>query len=230
MASELQRQQKELERTHRLEAWAEMARQVAHEIKNPLTPIQLNAEHLRRVHGDRGRPLGSVLDDCVSTILMQVRLLRQIASEFSSFASSPTARPAPVNAAELIHEAVDPYRAGLDDRIRFNVDVPSNLPHLFVDRNLVARSLTNIVENALHVVARPVDSAVRIQVSDTGAGMDGEALARAFEPYFSTKTTGTGLGLPIAKRNIELNGGTIAVESRRDHGTTVELTLPVATS
>ena len=94
MAGELQRQQKELERTHRLEAWAEMARQVAHEIKNPLTPIQLNAEHLRRVHGDRGRPLGAVLDECVSTILMQVRLLRQIASEFSSFASSPTARPA----------------------------------------------------------------------------------------------------------------------------------------
>ena len=239
MAGELQRQQKELERTHRLEAWAEMARQVAHEIKNPLTPIQLNAEHLRRVHGDRGRPLGVVLDECVSTILMQVRLLRQIASEFSSFASSPTARPARVGVAELIHEAVDPYRAGLEGRIRFDVDVPGNLPQLFVDRTLVARSLTNIVENALHampgsgalsIVARPVDSAVRIQVSDTGAGMDGEALARAFEPYFSTKTTGTGLGLPIAKRNIELNGGTIAVESQRDHGTTVELTLPVAAS
>jgi signal transduction histidine kinase len=237
MAGELQRQQKELERTHRLEAWAEMARQVAHEIKNPLTPIQLNAEHLRRVHGDRGRPLGAVLEECVATILMQVRLLRQIASEFSSFASSPTARPAPVGVAELIHEAVDPYRAGLEDRIQFDVDVPGNLPQLFVDRTLVARSLTNIVENALHampgsgalsITARPVDSAVRIQVSDTGAGMDGEALARAFEPYFSTKTTGTGLGLPIAKRNIELNGGTIAVESRRDHGTTVELTLPVA--
>ena len=92
MATELQRQQKELERTHRLEAWAEMARQVAHEIKNPLTPIQLNAEHLRRVHADRGGPLGPVLEECVATILTEVTLLRQIASEFSSFASSPTAR------------------------------------------------------------------------------------------------------------------------------------------
>jgi nitrogen fixation/metabolism regulation signal transduction histidine kinase len=93
---------RELERTHRLEAWAEMARQVAHEIKNPLTPIQLNAEHLRRVHADRGEPLSPVLQECVATILQQVKLLRQIASEFSSFASSPTAKRADVDAATLV--------------------------------------------------------------------------------------------------------------------------------
>ena len=237
MAGELQHQQKELERTHRLEAWAEMARQVAHEIKNPLTPIQLNAEHLRRVHADRGEPLSPVLEECVATILEQVKLLRQIASEFSSFASSPAVKPAPVDLRELLGETIDPYRSGLRDRIQFDVDVPGDLPPVYVDRTLVLRSLTNIVENALHampvsgiltVVAQPVHSAVRILVSDTGLGMDAEALARAFEPYFSTKTTGTGLGLPIAKRNIELNGGTIAVTSARDRGTTVEVTLPVA--
>ena len=239
MATELQRQQKELERTHRLEAWAEMARQVAHEIKNPLTPIQLNAEHLRRVHADRGGPLGPVLEECVATILTEVTLLRQIASEFSSFASSPTARPAPVAVRELVHDAVDPYRLGVENRIRLDVDVPSDLPPVWVDRTLIARSLTNIVENAIHalsgagaltIVARAIDSAVRIRVSDTGIGMDAEALARAFEPYFSTKTSGTGLGLPIAKRNVELSGGTISVTSERDRGTTVELTLPVADS
>jgi signal transduction histidine kinase len=236
MAGELQRQQKALERTHRLEAWAEMARQVAHDIKNPLTPIQLNAEHLRRVHADRGQPLSPVLEECVSTILTQVRLLRQIASEFSSFASSPTARPAPVAVPELVHDAIDPYRLGLDSRIRVDVDVPPSLPPVLVDRTLIARSLTNIVENAIHampgagalaIVARASDAVVRIRVTDTGVGMDAEALARAFEPYFSTKTTGTGLGLPIAKRNVELSGGTISVTSERDRGTTVELTLPV---
>src|SRR5204863_1762153 len=84
MAAELKAQRDQLERTHRLEAWAEMARQVAHEIKNPLTPIQLSAEHLQRVHADRGEPLGPVLDGCVTSILGQVRLLRQIAAEFSS--------------------------------------------------------------------------------------------------------------------------------------------------
>ena len=235
MAGELQRQRKELERTHRLEAWAEMARQVAHEIKNPLTPIQLNAEHLRRVHADRGKPLHPILEECVSTILTQVRLLRQIASEFSSFASSPTAKLAPVDVPDLLHEIVDPYRKGLDERIRFDVDIPPALPPVQVDRTLIARSITNLVENALHampgagtitVLARADDGRVRISVSDTGVGMDAEALSRAFEPYFSTKATGTGLGLPIAKRNVELSGGTISVSSEKDKGTTVELSFP----
>jgi nitrogen fixation/metabolism regulation signal transduction histidine kinase len=239
MAADLQRQRSELERTNRLEAWAEMARQVAHEIKNPLTPIQLNAEHLRRVHLDRGEPLSPVLQDCVSTILTQVKLLRRIASEFSSFASSPSAKPAEVDTAALLHEVIDPYCAGLDGRVGLEISIPPSLPPIFVDRSLISRSLTNIVENALHAMpgagtlglsAHVVDGVVRIRISDTGAGMDDEALARAFEPYFSTKASGTGLGLPIAKRNVELSGGTIAVQSARDQGTTVEITLPVAGS
>jgi len=237
MARDLQRQRGELERTHRLEAWAEMARQVAHEIKNPLTPIQLNAEHLRRVHADRGEPLSPVLQECVATILTQVKLLRQIASEFSSYASSPTAKPAKVDSAPLLREIVEPYRLGLEARITFDIDVPSALPPVHVDRTLIARSLTNIVENALHAMpgngtlslsASSENGAVRIRVSDTGVGMDPEALARAFEPYFSTKGSGTGLGLPIAKRNVELSGGRISITSERDRGTTVEITLPVA--
>ena len=237
MARDLERQRTELERTNRLEAWAEMARQVAHEIKNPLTPIQLNAEHLRRVNADRGTPLSPILDQAVNTILAQVKLLRQIASEFSSFASSPSVQRAPVDAAELLREIVDPYRSALADQIQFNVDVASDLPPVYIDRTLITRSLTNIIENALHamgprgtltIVAWREEDDVRIRVSDTGAGMDPDALARAFEPYFSTKASGTGLGLPIAKRNVELSGGTITIRSERGHGTTVEITLPVA--
>ena len=117
MAADLQRQRKELERTNRLAAWADMARQVAHDIKNPLTPIQLNAEHLRRVHIDQGRPMGGVIDECVSNILGQVRLLRQISSEFSSFASSPEPKPVETNLAELVSEVVEPYRSGLAGRV-----------------------------------------------------------------------------------------------------------------
>jgi len=235
MASELQRQRRELEKTHRIEAWAEMARQVAHDIKNPLTPIQLTAEHLRRVHGDRGAPMTPVLQDCVNTILTQVRLLREIASEFSSFASSPTARLTTVAPEPLLQEILEPYRAGLQERIDFDVRVPGTLPAIHVDRTLMTRALTNLIENALHampgrgkltVSAGQLGSSVVISVTDTGAGMDAEALARAFEPYFSTKATGTGLGLTIAKRNVELNGGTISVSSERDRGTTVELTVP----
>src|SRR6185369_11750629 len=122
MAADLKRQRGELERTHRVEAWAEMARQVAHEIKNPLTPIQLNAEHLRRVHADRGEPLGPVLKECVETILAQVRLLRQISSEFSNFASSPTARPSVVRVPDLVRDIIEPYRAGLEGRLTIHVE------------------------------------------------------------------------------------------------------------
>jgi len=234
MAAELKTQQQQLERTHRLEAWAEMARQVAHEIKNPLTPIQLSAEHLRRVHADRGQPLSPVLDSCVESILGQVHLLRQIAGEFSSFASSPTARPSTFPVRPLVDDVITPYLTGLGGRIDVHVEVPDGLPDVVADRVLVARALTNIIENALH--AMPGRGALRIRaaaeaafvaiaIGDTGAGMDEEALARVFEPYFSTKASGTGLGLTIASRNIELSGGSIAVASRKGEGTTVTVRL-----
>ncbi len=237
MAAELKAQQTQLERTHRLEAWAEMARQVAHEIKNPLTPIQLSAEHLRRVHADRGEPMGEVLESCVTSILGQVRLLRQISAEFSNFASSPTARPARVEVPELVADVIDPYRTGLTGRTVIDNRVAPPLPAVFVDRTLVARSLGNIVENALHAMpgagtltleASVEGTFVVIAVRDSGPGMDDDALARVFEPYFSTKTTGTGLGLPIARRNIELNGGQVEVESQRGRGTLVRVRLPAA--
>jgi nitrogen fixation/metabolism regulation signal transduction histidine kinase len=277
MAADLKRQRTELERTQRLEAWADMARQVAHDIKNPLTPIQLSAEHARRVNIDRGRPLSPVLDECVTAILSQVTLLRQISAEFSSFASSPTCRPETTRLPELIEEVIEPYRAGLTDRVTIDTEAPADLPPVTIDRTLFARALTNVIENALHAMpggwrlhistfvaqgghagppprreeiaagghagprlrpgsagadlrVGPNDSPVKavvVQVTDTGVGMDAESIARIFEPYFSTKATGTGLGLTIAKRNIELNGGTIHVTSERGVGTTVTLTLPI---
>jgi signal transduction histidine kinase len=261
MAADLKRQRTELERTQRLEAWAEMARQVAHDIKNPLTPIQLSAEHARRVNLDRGSPLSPALDECINSILTQVKLLRQIAAEFSSFASSPVAHPEPTEMPALIEEVVQPYRVGLAGRIGIDVQSAPDLPRVSIDRTLFSRALTNIIENALHAMpgggrltfsARrsAVDRqqaaaggqqsgshvapgfsrttpAVIVEITDTGVGMDQEALAKIFEPYFSTKATGTGLGLTIAKRNVELNGGAISVTSARGVGTTVTIVLPV---
>ncbi len=236
MAADLERQRNELQRTHRLEAWAEMARQVAHEIKNPLTPIQLSSEHLVRVNKDKGEPLTPVLEECVSSILSQVKLLRQISAEFSSFASRPTPHPAPTSLAQLIPSVVEPYITGLAGRIAIDLDVPETLPMVMVDRVLLARALTNMIENALHAMpgggtltirAASADRMIRVTVADTGTGMDPEALRRIFEPYFSTKATGTGLGLTIAKRNVELNGGRIQVESAPGKGTKVMIELPV---
>ena len=236
MAGDLAVQRRRLERTHRLEAWAEMARQVAHEIKNPLTPVQLSAEHLLRVHRDRGEPLGPVLRNCVDSILAQVRLLRQIASEFSSFASSPPVKRESTVLADVVGEVLDPYRAGLTGRIELEVDVQPGLPRVVLDRTLVARAITNVIENALH--AMPDDGRLTVSatadaqeilmvVRDTGAGLDAALLARVFEPYFSTKVSGTGLGMAIAKRNVELNGGAIAISSRKEEGTAVTLRFPV---
>jgi nitrogen fixation/metabolism regulation signal transduction histidine kinase len=220
-----------------------MARQVAHDIKNPLTPIQLSAEHAQRVNIDRGRPLSPVLDDCVAAILMQVKLLRQISAEFSSFASSPTPRPETTDVAALIEEVVESYRTGLAGRVAIDVVAEPGLPALMIDRTLFARALTNIVENALHAMpgggrltiaanesrtSNPESRRVVIQVTDNGVGMDADAIAKIFEPYFSTKATGTGLGLTIAKRNVELNGGTIEVQSRRGEGTTVTIEFPAS--
>ena len=235
MADDLQRQRRELERTNRLAAWADMARQVAHDIKNPLTPIQLNAEHLRRVHVDQGRPMGTVIDDCVSNILGQVRLLRQIASEFSSFASAPEPRPLDTNLHDLVSEVVEPYRSGLAGKVVIATHIPP-LPMICVDRMLIGRALTNVIENALHAMpgggTLTIDAAlaphkrVQLRVTDTGVGMDTDSISKIFEPYFSTKAIGTGLGLTIAKRNVEANGGTITVTSERGQGTSVTMTLP----
>jgi signal transduction histidine kinase len=240
MAADLKRQRQELERTQRLEAWAEMARQVAHDIKNPLTPIQLSAEHARRVNLDRGKPLSPVLDDCVNAILNQVRLLRQISAEFSSFGSSPVARPERLRVSDLVEEVVSPYRTALSGRVDLRVETAPGLPEASTDRTLFARALTNVIENALHampgggaltikIAARPeTPDSLIVTVTDTGVGMDQADLARIFEPYFSTKASGTGLGLTIAKRNVELIGGSLVVNSTRNVGTTVTITLPVA--
>jgi signal transduction histidine kinase len=181
--------------------------------------------------------MGAVLEGCVSSILGQVKLLRQIASEFSSFASSPTARRISADPAQLVRDVVEPYRVGLEGRIEIVNEVAASLPEVLVDPTLVTRALANVVENALH--AMPGKGSLRltsridagwvvIRVEDDGIGMDADALARVFEPYFSTKTTGTGLGLPIALRNIELSGGQVSVDSEKGRGTAVTIKLPAA--
>ena len=239
MAIDLKDQQRRLERTHRLEAWAEMARQVAHEIKNPLTPVQLSAEHLLRVNRDRGEPLSPVLESCIDSILAQVRILRRISSEFLSYASSPAVNREPTDLAALVHGVLTPYLVGVEDRIAVTPDIPAGCPAVLVDRTLVERALTNVIDNALHAMPSRGSLEIRagvsaatllLAVTDTGAGVDPATLRRIFEPYFSTKVSGTGLGMAIAKRNIELSGGTIRVESRRGRGTTVTMTLPLEAS
>ena len=164
--------------------------------------------------------------------------MRQIASEFSSFATSPQPRPVDTQLGDLVDEVVEPYRTGLGGRVTIDTQVPASLPTLAIDRTLIGRALTNIIENGLHAMpsggTMTIDAAlaperrVQLRVTDTGMGVDAEAVAKIFEPYFSTKATGTGLGLTIAKRNVEANGGSISVVSEKGRGTSVTVSLPLA--
>jgi two-component system nitrogen regulation sensor histidine kinase NtrY len=235
-------------RSGRLAAWAEMARRIAHEVKNPLTPIQLSVEHVRRLWRANDARFGTVLQECLDNIQGQVRALRQIATEFSAYARLPRLRPEVTAVDTLLTDALAPYAAAAPPGVTLARTVEPGLPPLFVDRAVIGRVLVNLVENALQAMPnggrlevsaslRPhpptrrgpgeAGRSVRLVVRDTGTGIDPDILARIYEPYFSTKTGGTGLGLAIARNAVEEHGGTIDIESWPGAGTTVTVDLPV---
>ena len=179
-----------------------------------------------------------MFDQCIGTILRQVKLLRQIANEFSTFAAVPVPRLVRVPVAAALEDVVEPYRAGLAAHTQIMIAVPAGTPDVRADRTLLARALTNLVENALQ--AMPAGGIVRLSAApdgpdqilitceDNGVGMSAAAASQAFEPHFSTKTSGSGLGLANARRNIISCGGTIALESTQGQGTIVRVRLPAA--
>jgi signal transduction histidine kinase len=240
MTQDLKRQRDDLERSKKLEAWAEMARQVAHEVKNPLTPIQLSTEHLLRVYGDPDVDFEKVLRECGETILQQVRTLRQISMEFSTFASPGPLALEPTDVGSLVRDTVGPYLKSAPSGIRLEVEVEPDLPEMRVDRRLLQRTLVNLVENALHALngggrievalsrsMRGGVPLVALRVRDDGVGIDPEVKTRVFEPYFSTRAAGTGLGLAIARKVVEDHGGAIHLESEPGKGTEVTIELPI---
>jgi nitrogen fixation/metabolism regulation signal transduction histidine kinase len=237
MAGDLERQRRDLERSNRLAAWAEMARQVAHEVKNPLTPIQLSAEHLRRVYKDPGVDFDATLLACTETILKQVRTLRGIVTEFSAFARPPDSDLGPEDLGAVARSVLAPYGTHLPDSVALTLDAPEGLPRVRMDRRLVERALVNVVENALQAVqdegfvrvrlrAEPDLRRVTAEVGDSGPGLAPEARERAFEPFFSTMTEGSGLGLALVKKIAEDHGGGVAISSPPGAGTRVSIWLP----
>jgi signal transduction histidine kinase len=226
----------EVLRNQRLQAWAEMARIIAHEIKNPLTPIRLSAEHMREVWKRDPDHFERVFERCTVNILTQVEELRSIASEFSTYSAILQIDPKPGDLTAAITELTEGYRTAPPPGVRVGLETDGPIPARF-DAKLLGRAVRNLLENALRAAAagggevlvriEKENSHARIAVTDNGPGVRPENLPRIFDPYFSTHDTGTGLGLPIARRVVEEHGGHITARNRTEGGLEVVITLPV---
>jgi PAS domain S-box-containing protein len=226
----------ELIRSKKITAWAEMARQVAHEIKNPLTPMKLSAQHLRQAWRDRHPKFDRILEESTETIVDRCEALRRIAIEFADYARMPGRRVRREDLGRLLREAQRLYGDSNGRAVDFRMDAPLDEIFARVDRDEVMRLFINLIENSiqamphggdLQVRARREDGSATVTIRDSGVGIPSGNLPRIFEPSFSTKTGGAGLGLPICKAIIEDYGGSISIASATGEGTTVTLTFPV---
>ncbi len=223
-------------------AWREVARRVAHEIKNPLTPIALSADRIRR-HLDRATPsdpatLG-IVRSCAETIAGAVETVRRLVDEFSTLARFPVAHPQPIDVNEVVDSALAMFSDRLEG-ISFHKVLATDLPKVMADSDAIKRAIANLVDNAAEALQdsmlREIEvctalvasrDAVEITVADTGHGVTRELKEKLFLPYFSTKKRGTGLGLAIVSRVIEDHHGSIRVEENRPVGARFIIELPV---
>jgi two-component system nitrogen regulation sensor histidine kinase NtrY len=226
----------ELIKAQRIAAWREVARRIAHEIKNPLTPIQLSAQRLRKRYLERLQQDGSVFDECTRTIVKQVEELKGMVNEFSNFARMPTSQPTPNHLNEIIRETLVLFQEA-HKGVRFEF-IPRDLPVLSIDRDQMKRVMINLIKNSLAAIERdgeiniqtsydPKLQMVRLEVSDNGCGIADEDKGRLFEPYYSTKKSGTGLGLTIVNAIVADHNGYIRVRDNEPKGTTFLIELPV---
>lgn len=229
----------ELEKAQRMAAWREVARRIAHEVKNPLTPIQLSAQRLRKRYLEKFQDLadGEVFDSCTRTIINQVDDLKRLVGEFSSFARMPAVAKERNRLADMMREVLVLYREA-HPQIDFVFNENGEVPVFTFDRAQLRRVVVNLLDNAVAVLPdggtidmllayEPATSSAVIEVADNGPGVSEEHRLRLFEPYYSTKKTGTGLGLAIASSIIADHGGTIRVKNREPHGARFIIELPV---
>lgn len=224
-------------KAQRMAAWREVARRIAHEIKNPLTPIQLSAQRLRRRYLERFAEDDTVFDECTMMIIKQVDELKNLVNEFSSFARMPASHPSPNDLNAIIAEALVLFQEGHKE-IAFSFDPDTRVPIFSLDREQIKRVLINLLDNAVSAnegqgsisVAssfNPTLQMVTFTVADTGCGIPPEDKPRLFEPYFSTKKSGTGLGLAIVSTIISDHNGYIRVKDNYPKGTRFIVEFPL---
>ncbi len=227
----------ELERAQRLAAWREVARRIAHEVKNPLTPIKLAAQRLQRRFAGRLGEADSIFDECTQVIINQADEIKTLVNEFSRFARLPQLTPAPQDLNQLVRETLLLYQE-VQPRVTLEFHPYPDLPPLLLDREQVKRMLLNLLDNALASIKgtgtitvslrrSPADGRVELTVADTGVGVPDRDKIRIFEPYFSTKRGGTGLGLAIVNSIVAEHQGFIRVEDNVPRGARFIIDLPM---
>jgi two-component system nitrogen regulation sensor histidine kinase NtrY len=227
----------ELERAQRLAAWREVARRIAHEVKNPLTPIKLAAQRLQRRFTGRLGEDASIFDECTQVIINQADEIKNLVNEFSRFARLPQLNLAPQDLNQLVQETLLLYQE-VQPRITLEFTPDPALPPLLLDREQVKRMLLNLLDNALgsmpgrgtitvSVTGEPAKERVQLIVADTGAGVPDRDKIRIFEPYYSTKRGGTGLGLAIVNSIVAEHQGSLRVEDNMPRGTKFIIYLPM---
>jgi two-component system nitrogen regulation sensor histidine kinase NtrY len=226
-------------RAQRMAAWREVARRIAHEVKNPLTPIKLSAQRLKRKYGERIGEDADTFDECIRTIVDQTDQLKTLVNEFSNFARLPAISPQPAQLADLVKETISLYQ-GAHPGVVFNLDPQNQVPVVDLDRDQMKRVLINLFDNAVDALEGqgrvdvrlshdPALRTVRLEVADNGPGIPAEDRSRLFEPYFSTKKGGTGLGLAIVSAIVSDHNGYLRVRDNQPRGIVFIIELPVTT-
>jgi two-component system nitrogen regulation sensor histidine kinase NtrY len=230
----LERSNRELVEAQRLAAWNEAARRIAHEIKNPLTPIRLSAERLLRKHQQRDPGLGKAIEEGVEIIVREVVTLQGMVDEFSRYARMPRPRPAPVDLARLVGDTLNLYR-DLKPGVEVEGQVEDGTSPAMLDAEQMRRALINLLDNAVEATEAPgkvtvsatrANGHLQIRVADTGRGIPQDSREKLFLPYYSTKGRGTGLGLAIVHRIVTDHNGSIRVEDNSPKGTVFTVELP----
>jgi two-component system nitrogen regulation sensor histidine kinase NtrY len=226
-----------LVRAQRVAAWGEVARKLAHEIKNPLTPIQLSAQRIRKAYLRSAPDLEKIVTEATRTIVDEVEALRNLVDEFAHFARLPDVRPVPTDLHELIEQTLSLYD-GLFGNIHFEREYSSEAPRVRLDPGQFKRVLINLVDNAIEAMNRKgkirirteVDrhnGRLRVLVVDDGPGISEERRDKLFVPHFSTKKRGSGLGLAVVSRILEEHQGTVRVEANQPKGACFVIELPL---
>ncbi|WP_367774083.1 ATP-binding protein [Flavobacterium sp. WC2421] len=237
MVDELEISAVKLAQSEREEAWREMAKQVAHEIKNPLTPMRLTVQSFQRKFDPTAADVKQKMNDYSETLIQQIDTMNAVASAFSNFASMPAQQNETLNVVEVVELTLDIFN---EEEIVFKSESPEIISK--IDRTQLIRIITNLVKNAIqsipeqqddktvHVTVKRDNDKVLIMVKDNGIGIKPEDISRIFEPKFTTKNSGMGLGLGIIKNIIENYKGTITFETEYGQGTTFTVSLPIINS